>query len=46
MAFALVALSVISAITAVAKLTLALLIPPTALANTKSMKLSDTTHRA
>lgn len=42
MALALVELSVMSAITAVARLTLALLIPPTARARIKSIKLSDT----
>lgn len=46
MALALVKLSVISAITAVAKLTLALLKPPTARASTKRAKLSATTQRA
>lgn len=45
MALALVALSVMSAMTAVAKLTLALLTPPTARAITKRMKLSDTAHK-
>ncbi len=46
MALALVELSVISAITAVAKLTLALLIPPTARAITKRTKLSETAQIA
>ena len=46
MDLALVELSVISAITAVAKLTLALLTPPTARAITNITKLSDTTQIA
>ena len=46
MAFALVVASVTSAITAVAKLTFALLIPPMARARTKTKKLSAMTQIA
>lgn len=46
MAFVRVDVSVTSAITAVARLTLALLNPPTARATTKRKKLSATTHNA
>lgn len=45
-ALVLVDVSETSAITAVARLTLALLIPPTARAKTKRKKLSAMTHKA